>query len=125
MTGRRVLVVDDHAGFRATVRRLLESDGWTVVGEAADGAAALAAAGRLRPDAVLLDVGLPDLDGFAVAERMAADGIRGIVLTSNRDEADYGGRVGESIALSAATGFIGKRVFDGAAFRALIAGETP
>ena len=68
---RRCLVVDDHAGFRAAARRLLESEGWIVVGEAADGAAALMAAASLRPDMVLLDIGLPDIDGFEVAEGLA------------------------------------------------------
>ena len=69
---RTVLIVDDHDGFRATARALLEADGFDVIGEAADGEAAVASARRLRPDVVLLDVQLPGLDGFAVAERLAA-----------------------------------------------------
>ena len=56
---RTVLIVDDHAGFRAYARRALELDGWEVVGEAADGASGVEAAGRLAPELVLLDVGLP------------------------------------------------------------------
>src|SRR5262249_5647341 len=67
-----VLIVDDHAGFRESARALLEAEGFTVVGDAADGAAAVAAVARLRPDVVLLDVQLPDVDGFAVAGRLAA-----------------------------------------------------
>jgi DNA-binding NarL/FixJ family response regulator len=65
-----VLIVDDHDGFRESARALLEAEGFAVVGDAADGAAAVAAAGRLRPDMVLLDVQLPDVDGFAVAGRL-------------------------------------------------------
>ena len=67
----RVLIVDDHPSFRASARKLLESEGYDVVGEAADGAGALEAAEQLHPDVVLLDVQLPDLDGFEVAKRLA------------------------------------------------------
>ena len=67
-----VLIVDDHPSFRASARRMLEANGYSVVGEAADGEAAIAAAGALGPDLVLLDVQLPDLDGFEVAARIAA-----------------------------------------------------
>ena len=63
-----VLIVDDHDGFRESARAMLEAEGFTVVGGAADGAAALAAVRQLRPEVVLLDVQLPDVDGFAVAE---------------------------------------------------------
>ena len=61
-----LLIVDDHAGFRALARRLLGSGGFDVVGEAADGRAAVTAARELRPDVVLLDIQLPDIDGFEV-----------------------------------------------------------
>src|SRR5262249_13778798 len=64
---RTVLIVDDHAHFRRLARRVLEAGGFSVVGEAADGASALAAASELRPQLVVLDVMLPDLDGIAVA----------------------------------------------------------
>ena len=114
----RVLLVDDHAGFRAVARRLLESEGWNVVGEAADGTSALAAAARLRPDVVLLDIGLPDLDGFAVAERLARGGAADIVLISSRDRAAYADR----IASSAALGYIAKGDLDGDRLRAILAG---
>ena len=74
--GRTLLIVDDHAGFRTFARALLESEGYDVVGEAADGASAVAAARRLRPAIVLLDIALPDIDGFAVCEQIT-DGWRG------------------------------------------------
>jgi DNA-binding NarL/FixJ family response regulator len=79
----RVLIVDDDARFRALARALLEASRYAVVGEAADGAQALAAARRVHPDAALVDVQLPDTDGFALARRLAdADhGLR-ILLTS-------------------------------------------
>jgi DNA-binding NarL/FixJ family response regulator len=83
--GRTVLIVDDHPAFRSAVRALLEDAGFDVVGEAADGESALASVTELRPEMVLLDVQLPDLDGFAVAERLGADGDPvAIVLTSSR-----------------------------------------
>jgi DNA-binding NarL/FixJ family response regulator len=112
---RRCLVVDDHAGFRAAARRLLESEGWIVVGEAADGAAALTAAASLRPDMVILDIGLPDIDGFEVAESLAGSPVE-VVLVSSRDGEAFGSRV----AASAAVGFIAKADLDGASLRALL-----
>src|SRR5918995_903938 len=63
---------DDHPDFRAGARALLEADGFDVVGEAADGESALEATRRLRPRVVLLDIQLPGMDGFHVAERLAA-----------------------------------------------------
>ena len=80
----RVLVVDDHASFRAVARRLLDHAGYEVVGEAPDGARALVLAGDLLPELVLLDVHLPDMSGFAVAERLA--GTTTVVMTSTHDE---------------------------------------
>jgi DNA-binding NarL/FixJ family response regulator len=117
MTLGRVLLVDDHAGFRATVRRWLETEGWTVVGEAADGEAALTAAVALRPDLVLLDIGLPDIDGFVVADRLAAAGMRDIVLVSSRDRSAYA----ERIDASAAIGYLAKGDLDGDGLRAILA----
>jgi CheY-like chemotaxis protein len=71
---RTVLIVDDHAPFRAVARALLQLEGFAVVGEAADALSALEAVGRLRPDVVVLDIQLPDLDGFEVARRLAQAG---------------------------------------------------
>ena len=100
-----VLVVDDHDGFRRYARVFLGASGLDVVGEAADGASAIAESRRLRPSVVLLDVQLPDIDGFEVARRLLAepDG-PAIILISTRDAADYGDR----IRASGARGFVTK-----------------
>lgn len=112
-----VLIVDDHPSFRLSARRMLEADGYEVVGEAEDGAAALAAARRLAPDVVLLDVQLPDFDGFEVAARLERAGAEtAIVLTSTREAADFGGRIGASPA----RGFVSKGELSGEAIAALI-----
>jgi two-component system nitrate/nitrite response regulator NarL len=81
-----VLIVDDHAAFRASAGALLEAEGFHIVGEAADGASALAAVRELRPDVVLLDVQLPDQNGFDVAERLAAEEavVPAVVFISSR-----------------------------------------
>ena len=90
----RVLIVDDHAPFRALARRLLTADGFDIVGEAADGASAIDAARALRPDVVLLDVQLPDVDGFRVAEALNDDPPSpAVVLVSSRSGSDYGSRL--------------------------------
>ncbi len=117
MTRPTILVVDDHGGFRATARRLLERDGWSVIGEAADGLTGLAAAASLAPDVVLLDIGLPDVDGFAVAERLAARaGAPSIILISSRDHETYRERVRSSPAAA----FLAKQDLDGAVLRSLL-----
>jgi DNA-binding NarL/FixJ family response regulator len=112
-----VLIVDDHPSFRAAVRAVLESEGYEVIGEAEDGASALEAVRRLDPDLVLLDVQLPDTDGFAVAGELSANGGRpAIVLTSSRDAADFGPLVAQSGAL----GFVPKSELCGARITALL-----
>jgi DNA-binding NarL/FixJ family response regulator len=111
-----VLIVDDHAGFRQRARALLEADGFDVVGEAATGAEALDAYRTLRPELVVLDVQLPDVDGFEVARRLhAANGGVAVVLTSSRDRSDYGSLIVDSPAL----GFVPKGELSGAALDAL------
>lgn len=112
-----VLIVDDHPSFRASARRMLEASGYAVVGEAADGAAAIAAVGELGPDLVLLDVQLPDLDGFEVAARLRALGEQAeIVLTSSRERCDFGSAIDESPA----RGFIAKSDLSGPALAELV-----
>jgi CheY-like chemotaxis protein len=114
---RTILVVDDHPTFRATARALLEAEGFVVVGEAADGESALTAIGRLAPEIVLLDVQLPDIDGFEVAARAAGlDAVPQIVLTSSREASDFGSLIEES----GARGFIAKDELSGAAIAALL-----
>ena len=99
-----ILIVDDDQRFRGLARRLLESEGFDVVGEAEDGEAALAAARELAPDVVLLDVQLPGLDGLEVAERLSVEGGPAVVLTSTREEADFGSQLRQS----GARGFVPK-----------------
>src|SRR2546421_222212 len=92
-----VLIVDDNPRFRSRARRWLEADGYVVVAEAADGASALEAAARHRPNVVLLDIQLPDMNGLKVAERLTCEAdAPAVVLTSTHDVADFG----DGIALS-------------------------
>ena len=114
-----ILIVDDHAGFRVQARALLEADGFDVVGEAGDGPSGLQAARTLRPALVLLDIGLPDVEGFEVARELAVDGPPPfVVLTSSREATEYGPRLASSRVL----GFIAKDELSGGAIRALTAG---
>lgn len=118
MMHRTVLIVDDHAAFRARARELLEDDGFKVVGEAVDGESAVEASIRLRPDVVLLDIQLPVMDGFAAAERIAAQGTPPtVVLISSRASEAYRRR----LAASPARGFIAKADLSGQCLSALLA----
>jgi DNA-binding NarL/FixJ family response regulator len=111
-----VLIVDDHADFRAFARTLLQAEGFEVVGEAPDGATALARSRELKPQIVLLDVQLPDIDGFAVCEQLAADeDAPAVVLTSTRTASSYRRRLDDT----SARGFIAKAELSGAGLSAL------
>lgn len=112
-----ILIVDDHAEFRHQARALLEGEGLTVVGEAANGTDALTATRALQPDLVLLDIGLPERDGFAVAEELRGlDAPPRVILISSRDEADYRARLNHSSAV----GFIRKDDLSAAALTAIL-----
>jgi DNA-binding NarL/FixJ family response regulator len=117
-----LLIVDDHAAFRSTARALLECDGWDVVGEAGDGTSGLTAARTLKPDVVLLDVRLPDIDGFAVAERLAADGGGpAVIVTSSSDDPLYPDRARRT----GARGFLAKHDLSGAALQRVLDEAAP
>lgn len=118
VVSRTILIVDDHPSFRRMARALLESEGFEVVGEAADGASALEAAKTFHPDVVLIDVQLPDIDGFEVASLLMAENGRKpmIVMTSSRDAADFGSLVEQS----GARGFIPKAELSAEAVSALL-----
>ena len=114
-----VLIVDDHPSFRACARRLLDAEGFEVVGEAEDGVQALRAAKDLHPEVVLLDVQLPDFDGFEVASRLMASAngnMPSVILTSSRDVADYG----RLVAGCGARGFVAKDELSGPALAKLL-----
>lgn len=114
---RTVLIVDDHADFRRSAGAMLAVDGFAVVGEAADGPAALAMLAAAHPDIVLLDIQLPGIDGFEVADLLAAQPYPPIVvLVSSRDANSYGPRLRKSPV----QGFIGKSDLSGAALTALL-----
>ena len=113
----RLLIVDDNPVFRSQARAVLEAEGFEVLGEADTGEAGVEAVRALAPDVVLLDVQLPDLDGFEVARRLEAlDAGLDVVLTSSRDRSDYGSLVDDSPV----RGFIPKAELSGAAVLALI-----
>ena len=111
-----VLIVDDHEDFRASARALLELQGFDVIGDVVDGESALEAAARLRPDVVLLDVQLPGIDGFEVAERLAAaEDPPQVVLISSRNRSAY-----ERLPDAPVAGFLGKHELSGAALASLL-----
>lgn len=111
------MIVDDHDGFRRDARLLLEASGFDVVGEAADGESGVAAAERLRPLLVLLDLQLPDIDGFEVAARMAETADPPVVvLTSSRSASAYRRR----LAKTTARGFVPKSELSGETLMALL-----
>jgi DNA-binding NarL/FixJ family response regulator len=114
---RRVLIVDDHAGFRRSAGRSLAASGWQVVGEAASGGEAIETLATCRPDVVLLDVGLPDISGIEVARRLHRDSPDlAVVLISTHDRAEYG----ELAEASGARGFLNKVDLTGEALELLV-----
>jgi DNA-binding NarL/FixJ family response regulator len=116
-TIQRVLIVDDHATFRASARLLLESEGFEVVGEAADGESAIEQTAALAPELVLLDVQLPGLNGFEVASRVTgSDGAPAVILVSSRDGGDFG----PMITACGARGFVAKAELSGERLRSLL-----
>jgi DNA-binding NarL/FixJ family response regulator len=112
-----VVIVDDHPSFRTSARTLLELEGFDVVGEATDGGGAVELALELEPELVLLDIALPDTNGFEVAERLAG-GPSKVILTSSREQRDLGRRVRSSGAL----GFVPKDRLTGRALTELLEG---
>jgi two-component system response regulator FimZ (fimbrial Z protein) len=113
-----VLIIDDHAAFRAGVRALLAADGYDVIGEACDGRRGIEAAAALQPEVVLLDVRLPDMDGFDVAGELVASGSgAAVVITSSSDDPLYPARA----AGSGARGFVAKHDVSGPALDRLLA----
>lgn len=115
----RLLIVDDHPSFRSWARELLAQEGFDVVGVAENGASAIDAVSALDPDVVLLDIQLPDMSGFEVAERVAAS--TAVVLTSSRSADDYGLR----LRTSSAMGFVAKSDLSGALVAAAAFGAGP
>lgn len=112
-----VLIVDDHPAFRAAAQSLLEAEGFDVVGVAEGGREAVEAVSVLHPDVVLLDVQLPDLDGFEVARRISRHpGSPIVILVSSRSASDYG----HEVERAPARGFIGKNELSGARIAALL-----
>ena len=118
----RVLVVDDSSLFRRAAGHVLVEAGFEVVGAAEDGATALRLAAELRPDVVLLDIQLPDQDGFQVAAQLRrAPDPPAVVLVSSRSRSDYGGMVERS----SAQGFLDKADLSGPRLRELLTQDRP
>lgn len=115
---RRILVIDDNTAFRGAVGQLLTTGGFMVVAGAATGATGVQLAREQRPDVVIVDVQLPDTDGFDVAERLGGlDPALQVILTSSLDSSDLGALVTES----SARGFIPKAELSAATIEALLA----
>jgi DNA-binding NarL/FixJ family response regulator len=111
---RSLLIVDDHVAFRSWAREVLAHEGFDVIGEAGDGRTAIRLAEELRPEVVLLDIQLPDLDGFDVAEQITE---AKVVLTSGRAPEDFGGRL-----VASPHSFVRKEDLSGAALEAVLGG---
>lgn len=117
---RSVLVVDDDVRFRELAARTLSSWGHVVVGEAGTFAEAVARSAELRPEAMLVDIGLPDGDGFVLAQRLSALPWRPrVVLTSSDSDAANGA----AALRMGAVGFVPKDELPGSLLQRLISGE--
>lgn len=113
----RVLLVDDNNDFRRAARQLLERGGFAVVAEAETGISGIERTQEHRPDLVLADVQLPDIDGFEVAERLSRLEMPvAVILTSSLDGTDFGALVADSAAL----GFVPKAELSATAIWALL-----
>ena len=113
----RVILVDDNSDFRRAARLLLERHGFAVVGEAETGMSGVERAIEQHPDVALVDVQLPDIDGFEVAERLSRLEVPvDVVLTSSLDGSDFGALVARSPAL----GFVPKAELSPGAIEALL-----
>jgi DNA-binding NarL/FixJ family response regulator len=118
---RRIVLIDDDPSFLATVRLLLEAEGFAVVGEALNGIDGVAAVVELDPDIVLVDVNLPDIDGFEVVERLAdGEHVPAVVLTSIRSASDFG----DLVETSGAQAFITKADISGEALAKILDGRS-
>ncbi|WP_315096941.1 response regulator transcription factor [uncultured Cellulomonas sp.] len=107
MTDVRVLLADDHGAIRAGLRLMLENaDGITVVGEAADGAAAVANARALRPDVVLMDIRMPGMDGIAATRAIVSEGLADVLALTTFDLDEYV----RGVLAAGAVGFLLKTV---------------
>lgn len=116
-----VFIVDDNAPFRTVARAVLESGGFQVVGEAATGAGALAGVPQTDADVVLLDIGLPDMDGLSVCAALrtvAPDAV--VVLCSVRDADHWGG----AVEGSSAAGFVPKSGLTATAVARIVAAQA-
>jgi CheY-like chemotaxis protein len=119
----RCLLVDDNDAFLETARDLLEREGMQVAGVASNIAGALRQVRTLRPDVILVDIGLGDESGFELARLLAADGQggrAGVILISAQAETDYS----DLIAESPAAGFLPKPELSAQRIRQIL-GRTP
>lgn len=117
---QKLLIVDDHDGFRAHAGALLRGESYDVIGEAENGISGVEAVRLLRPELVLVDVQLPDIDGFEVARRILDDpSAPAVILISSRDRGDYG----SCISRCGAAGFISKGELGRAAIDSVLAGS--
>jgi two-component system response regulator EvgA len=115
---RTLLVIDDHAAFRALAREVLDGEVFHVVGEASSAAEGLLLAQELQPDVVIMDVGLPDGSGFDLTGRLVRTlPSPAVVLVSSRDW----GHLSRRVRSSGARGFLPKEELTPAAVEALLA----